>query len=229
MPHRPWTLVLSYYDQPKMLEKQLLHRMETPYLRDWHMVVVDDGSPNHPVPALGIPRTTVYRVHKDVRWNVEGARNIGMSDPPTSWCLITDIDHLVSPELALYLGTADLDAKRFYTFSRQGVGGQEKNAHCNSFAMTWETWWRIGGCDERLSGFYGGSNEFNSRAVARVGAAVEIGHPLIFVGNETVEDACVTGYGRRTEDDLAARPRIRREIQDNPGPVRFRLPYHKVE
>lgn len=94
----PTTLVMAYYENASMLQRHYALIRSLPDVLKQHMgvVVVDDGSPTKPAFAEEIGcGLQVYRMAKDVRWNQDACRNIGVSHAETSWVLMTDMDHLV--------------------------------------------------------------------------------------------------------------------------------------
>ena len=164
MSQKDVTLVVGYYDQPGILERQInnLHSYPEEVRRHWWLNVVDDGSPNHPAKVPDDPHISLFRVLADVLWNDKGARNIGVHEAQTDWLLVTDIDHLVPPETARACIEGDHDPNRFYQFLRILEDGTSFRQHCNSWLLSRALWDRIGGCDERLSGCYGGGHLWKS-------------------------------------------------------------------
>lgn len=99
------TIVMAVYGQPRMLEKwwetilsypdRVLHRLR--------FIIVDDcGDPiAWPSKMVCIEAAiSVYRVGKDIPWNQPGARNLGMQQAKTDWCLMLDPDMVLKPEQA---------------------------------------------------------------------------------------------------------------------------------
>lgn len=224
-------LIFGYYDQPRMLARQLEHIASWPAkLREhWRLIVVDDGSPNHPAELTSDPgiEASIYRISVDVPWNVEGARNVGAQEADTDWLLVTDIDHLVPVETAAVLTVNDYSERIVYSFTRRLLDGTTFRPHCNSFFLSRKLWDRIGGCDERLSGHYGGSNEWAGRARVVADAMRMIPLDLIMVRPEEVPDAWVN-MTRRYEGDAEVRRELREAIKESPGPKTLSFPYERV-
>ncbi len=221
------TQVVGYYDQPQMLAVQARHLTGWPgaLRKRWRLIVVDDGSPNAPAPPA--PAYELYRVHRDVPWNVEGARNIGVHEATTDWLLVTDIDHIVPRETAQALLAGEWSERICYSFTRRLPDGAPFRPHCNSFFLSRRLWDRIGGCDERLSGHYGGSNEWLGRARAVADAVKELALPLVMYRPEDIPDAWAD-LTRRYEGDTAIRRELRQRIRKAPGPVTLSFAYERV-
>lgn len=99
------TFVIAVYGQPLMLEKwfETLRSYPEEVLNHLSVVIVDD----HGTPPVDVPMQTVtdadvrvYRVQKDIPWNQGGARNLGMQEAPTDWCVMLDPDMVIEPEVA---------------------------------------------------------------------------------------------------------------------------------
>ncbi len=149
-----------------------------------HVIVVDDGSPKTPasppleayttgdvIPEyadeaaqvadsgrrrLGIASFQLFRVEVDVRWNWLTCRNIAAHHAKTDWLLMTDIDHQLPEATARRIQEKKLDPAKTYRFSRVDAPGMTSyKPHPNSWLFTGERFDRIGGYDERFSGFYG--------------------------------------------------------------------------
>lgn len=89
--------------------------------------------------------------------------------------------------------------------------------HPNTWLMTRAMFFKIGGYDERFSGFYGSDSEFRERVQANSRAVVTLPHPLVRYPREIIPDASTTTYERkvkglddfnvsRIKADLAALP-----------------------
>ena len=222
------TQVVGYYDQPLMLAFQARNRLGWPEAlqKRFKLVVVDDGSPNKPA-RTSAGAYALYRVRQDVLWNVEGVRNIGVHEAETDWLLVTDLDHIVSRETVEALLAGDWDERVCYSFRRVLPDGSEYRPHCNSFFLSKALWHRIGGCDERLSGHYGGSNEWYGRALQVADDCRQLDLALITYLPEHIPDAMVD-LTRRYEGDQAIRRELRQQIRRAPGPVTMSFEYERV-
>lgn len=240
---REFTLIMPYYENPGMFSEQCRHleRLPEDVCTRLHLIFCDDGSPETPIyPPKGystFPSVQIFRVDVDVRWNWLTCRNIAAHHATTDWLLMTDIDHLLPEATARRIITGKLDPSRAYRFSRVdapdmkptiGKHGEFK-PHPNTWLMTKRLFDKVGGYDERFSGFYGSDGEFKDRVKKRAGEPIILPEVMIRVPREVVPDASTTRYGRKEEQDhagiQAARARIARE---GGRPHRLTFPYHRV-
>lgn len=238
------TLVLAYYDNPQMLDLQLMRLSLLPAdLRaQIHLAVTDDGSPRWPAQIStdpGLASVQLFRITVDVRWNQDAARNLAAAHAPTPWLLLTDMDHLVTEEAWRRVIEGPLNPWTVYRFSRQSITSDRLplgpkdlapyKPHPNSWCMTRATFDRIGGYDEALAGYYGTDGDFRDRV--RRSAQVEmLPQPLIRVPREVVADASTTTYGRKEPQDREALPKLkdaRAGVKDW-RPQRGRFPWVRV-
>jgi glycosyltransferase involved in cell wall biosynthesis len=206
------TIVLAYYENPAMLEFQwkqiaaypakVRHRIE--------IIVVDDASPV--APALDVPRprglppVAIYRLQHDIPWNQDAARNIGAHEAKAPWLLLTDIDHVVVPETLEAVLDMEKDSGVFYTFGRiKFESGDSRDPHPNSYFMTKDLYWAIGGHDEDYAGIYGKDVLFRGRALAHTREEKLLHHPLARVGKTLVVDAGTTTISRKNTRWATAR------------------------
>ncbi len=138
------TMVVPYYRQPKMLEKQLDTWASYPAeVRDaFSFVIVDDASPE---PALAVvdkliaeqhairdtiiwPNLRLYRIDKDVPWNRGMARNLGTKEATTPWVLHVDTDHVLPPDSAAQVVAMihHFHRDKWYRFRRFRVGAADE-------------------------------------------------------------------------------------------------------
>jgi hypothetical protein len=166
---KPLTIIYPYYCNPEFLRQQVA-RWSTfhPLLRQ-HLsaIVVDDGSPE---PAEDVLRgldqpfpIRLFRIGVDVRWNWLAARNIGFHHAPEGWCLVTDMDHVIPETTATSVVYGQHDPGVIYGFSRIESTGEPVAAHPNSWLLTRQMFWRVGGYDETLSGHYGTDGDWRRR------------------------------------------------------------------
>jgi len=90
---------------------------------------------------------------------------------------------------------------------------------------------KIGGYDERFSGFYGSDGEFRDRVRGAVGKEriIILDEPMIRVPREVVSDAATTRYERKTQADHVGIGKARARIASEGGrPRRLTFPYHRV-
>lgn len=211
---RPVTLVMPYYENPSMLARQQdeWSRLPADIRANLHVVVVDDGSPEHPAQPVwrdcGLASAQLYRCLVDVRWNWIFCRNLAVAQASTEWVLMTDIDHVIPAETWRRVMEGPLEPRRAYKFSRVDAPdmtptldkrGQPK-PHPNTWLMTRQMFDAVGGYDERLSGLYGTDGEFRDRVSMRAEIVVLPEH-VIRYSREVVPDASTTRYQRKAPSD----------------------------
>lgn len=243
------TVAMPYYDNPSILRLHLATWADyPPEVRDrFQFILVDDASPRWPAepvirgaisewgarfPEMG-GTIALYRVEVDKPWAWDVARNIAMHHAPDGWCLITDIDMVLTPENAERLAYAKLKPGKFYTPGRRrAVDGKPYHPHPNSFVIERSLFWEAGGYQEDFAGYYGKDAAFN-RQLDSVG---ERRHwpelELLLYGREVIPDASTSTLGRKgSEYDLALNPELRklkkRTHIDKPT-RHLTLPYHRV-
>lgn len=236
MSRRAVTLVLPYYRNAEMLGEQYERITQLPadVRNGLQLIVVDDGSPKSPAeavgrPELGIAGFQLFRIDVDVRWNWLAARNIGVEKAKTEWVLLTDIDHIVPEKTWRRLQEHKLNPRKVYRFSRLDLPDLTPyKPHPNSWLMTRELFDKIGGYDERFSGFYGTDGEFRDRVRANA-EIVMLDEALLRVPREVIADASTTTYLRKQPEDHDGVTRIRAKIAAEGGrPHRLTFSYHQI-
>ncbi len=210
---KPLTIVHAYYENPRMLARQIKNWRDM-RADNLSVIVVDDGSPEYPassvlalIPELNL---SLYRIEVDVRWNWLAARNLGMHKARDEWCLLLDMDHIVPPETYRALAYGLHDPGTIYRFSRINSDASRLPPHRNIWFMTRDMFWKVGGYDEALSGYYGTDGEFLRRAAATAPLRLLEAN---LVRHEYFEDSSTTRYKRKQPEDatvrklIAARPR----------------------
>lgn len=236
MSPRELTLINPYYENPGMLARQYAHlaALAPDVRKRIRYIVVDDGSPDHPARKpesdLGLGGFALYRIQVDVRWNWIACRNLAAEKAATAWLLMTDIDHMLPEDTARRLLDGPLDYAKVYRFSRVDAPDLTPyKPHPNSWFMTRRTFDRVGGYDERFSGFYGSDGEFRDRVKAATGEPVMLPEVLVRVPREVVADASTTRYGRKEEQDRAGVTAARARIAAEGGPpLRGSFPWERV-
>ena len=190
------SLVFAYYENPSMLELQWREIAKYPasVKKKLEVLIVDDGSPTRPAVDVArprnLPRLSIFRIDRDLRWNQDAARNIGAYEAQSPWLLLTDIDHVVPAETLSHLIGLKKDPSVFYTFSRiKFATGEKREPHPNSYFMTKDLYWAIGGHDEDYAGIYGKDFLFRKRAHRHTSEVVLHDAPLARVGSTLVGDA----------------------------------------
>lgn len=230
------TLCLAYYENPEMLVHQIEQLNAVPDELRAHIrvIIVDDGSPNHPAehvldngPNAAFP-IALYRMDVDVRWNQDACRNIAASEAETRWLLLTDMDHVLPVKTWLRIITGRLSWKEVYMFQRKtGRQLSQRNPHPNTWLITTDRFEAAGGYDERLAGWYGTDGDFKRR-VLKIATIVLLHEFIHEVTPDMVADCRTTAYERKTPDDRTAIARIIFERGPEP-PIRGRFPWHRVK
>lgn len=233
---RDVTLVVPYYENPRFFARQLCTWAKYPdgLARRLHVIVCDDGSPMNPARNVvetfrdetrGLASFSLYRIRDDVRWNWLAARNIGVHHAGTEWVMLTDMDHVLEPDVLETLVRGDHDARVIYRFSRREHTGAKVHPHPNSWFMTREMFWRVGGYDEALSGHYGTDGEYRRRCAATAPVKIMSDELVRF---EYVGDSSTTRYKRKQPEDARAKQMIK---QRGPGwkPRTLSFAYDQVQ
>lgn len=200
---QPITLVYPYYNNAGMLERhcQEWARYDPelkPFIR---AIVVDDGSALTPardhLSDPGFP-VSVYRIVPNLIWNVAGARNLGMHQAPDGWCLLTDIDHLLTAEHVGHLMAMPLRSGRYYVPSRIWADGRPLHPHPNSYVLERSLYWKVGGCDEDFTGWWGAGEVVFRKMISHIARGETTkAFRLTHFGRDDVPDASTTEWGRR--------------------------------
>jgi hypothetical protein len=229
---RQVTIVLAYYLNAGMLQRQYeeLRALPEPLREQLALIVVDDGSP---VPAIGAEigmPLKIFRMRKDVRWNQDACRNIGVHHAETRWVLLTDMDHLAPLATLQSLVYGSFDQAAVYKFARVSAPDLAPyKPHPNSWFMTRKMFDRIGGYDERFAGYYGTDADFRDR-VKKIARIEQLDDVLIRVPREVIPDASTTTYGRKEKQDAVGIKRVMHERDRVRGwkPLRLTFPYDCV-
>lgn len=229
------TLVMAYYENPRMLQEHFRRIREMPFsVRDRvAVVVVDDGSPRNPARPedCGAP-LQIYRMKKDVRWNQDACRNVGVAHAETDWVLMTDMDHIVPEVTWRILTSGSWDPACAYSFRRVSAPGNEPyKPHPNSWMLNRRLFDAVGGYDERFAGLYGTDGDFKVRLLAVAKAHVPLKEVLIRVPREVIPDASTTTdlYLRKQPGDRPGVEKLRLE-RDRRGeaPLRGTFEYERI-
>jgi hypothetical protein len=217
------SLVVPYYENPTMLARQYAEWSAWEEAAKAHVeiVLVDDGSTQAatdvPRPE-GLPALRIYRVLEDRPWHQHAARNLGAHHAAGPWLLLTDMDHVVTAHalraLLKRLGRMEADAVYMLNRIEAGTGAQTLNEngqpkpHPNSFVMTRDLYWRIGGYDEDYCGIYGTDGLFKERAFT-IGRRAYLKHvALVRYSREIVADASTTSQPRKEGRDPFAKSAV---------------------
>lgn len=223
------TFIVPYYLNPNFLQRQIAWWCQYPESVRAHVsaIIADDCSP---VPAV-LPSQRPFpirllRMEKDYRWGWPCARNRAAHEAPDTWLLLTDMDHVVPPSTAEALVFGKHDPERIYVFSRIETTGEKLAPHPNSFLMTRDMFWRVGGYDERFLGHYGNDGRYRRRC-AKTTQILVLRDRLI--RHEHVGDASTPEhvYARKQPLDANAK-RIEAAIPKGAPPKTLTVPWHEV-
>jgi GT2 family glycosyltransferase len=192
------SLIIPFYRNSAMLAVQLAEINKYP--AGYKIIIVDDGSPEPAEPIVrehlegtfGQAQISLYRIDVDIPWNREGARNLGATVADTPWIIHVDIDHLLAAPCAEALLKFRPDPSHWYRFGRFRCGAADEtrqkdqrktglpddatygriHEHIDSYLMTRELYWKVGGYDEDYSGVLGGGNAFLTRVEQFAGKPV---------------------------------------------------------
>lgn len=220
------TFVYPYYSNPDFLRFQLGRWARYPLDMRAHLsaIVVDDGSPEPArLPAVLPFPMRLFRIDEDVRWNWLAARNIG-AYYAHGWLLLTDMDHVVPVDTLGHLICGAHDPQCAYAFQRQSSSGTALTPHSASFFLTRDLFWKAGGYDEALSGYYGTDGDWRRRLATVAPLAIL---PVPLVRHEYEGDASTTAYQRKQPEDARVRGLIKARRPDW-RPKTLSFPFHEV-
>jgi hypothetical protein len=219
---------MPFYLNAGMLARQFEGWAAWPeeFKRRLEVIIVDDGSPEPAVDVgrpQGLPALRIYRVLVDIPWHQHGSRNLGAHVAPAGWLLMTDMDHVLEAEAAeaLFARLPKLNPEAIHTLDRIEADTRkptlDRNGnpkpHPNSFVLTRELYWRIGGYDEDLTGIYGTDGFFRQRAFT-IGRRAHIEIPLVRYWRDIVPDASTTTLPRKEGRDPGHKDRILKAKRD---------------
>jgi hypothetical protein len=232
---------MAYYENPGMLLEQAWKwlALPAPVRAALHVVIVDDGSPTakaaHAIDAglfstlgAGLASFQLWQMGVDVRWNQDACRNVGVREAPTSWVLLTDMDHVVPPDTWRYLMETKLKKKNAHKFARVSAPALKPyKPHPNSWALTRNLYWDAGGYDEALAGNYGTDGDFLVR-LRRVAEVVDLPVPLIRYPRDVIPDASTTTLERKSATDRDNVNRMVKSRGPKWSPLHFSFPCDRV-
>lgn len=220
---RALSLVMPYYCNPGMLAEQ--YRVWAVYPQDvkqrLEVVLVDDGSPDelravHVPRPEGLPALSIYRALEDKPWHQHGARNLGAYQARGPWLLLTDMDHVL-PAASMRALLLLQHKARIYTLARYDAPDElptigrygEHKPHPNTFVMTRDLFWHIGGYDEDYCGVYGTDGLFRQRAYL-LAPVQHLSHVRILrYPRDVIKDASTTTLARKEGRDPEAKAKVR--------------------
>jgi hypothetical protein len=228
-------LIYAYYENGGMLDRQVEEwESYAPEVKQKLQVfMVDDGSQNDPavnhLKPVGFP-IHLYRVIPNLVWNQTGARNLAMHNATDDWCMMMDMDCLLTADQAQLLISGPWRSRRFYMPQAANYQGVMEHQHPNCILVERNVFWESGGYDEDFQGWYGSDAPFKA-ALSRVAKRVDtnIFH-IRRVRREDIADASTREWGRKgTEYHSMKNPVLRakrKTVYKAENPLRF--PWEKV-
>ena len=208
------TIGVLYYESPLMLKKQI--EFWRNYPNGLKYIVIDDGSPTKP--AKDVLRNTdldieLYRIEENIPWNIGGARNLLFTVCEDDWVLMMDIDHLMSLSGIDYIHSMPLDENCHYRFARfRPKEDRWIKPHRDTILVRRDDYWKVGGFDEDISGYYGGKSMF-FKQLEKISNPVNLDNVyVIFVGDQVDEGA---SWGKKgSKFDLHNNPALLRKVKN---------------
>lgn len=239
------TLVLPFYRNVGMLQRQLAEFEHYPP-DGVRLIVVDDGSPE---PARDVvlryaspdlrARLHLYRITVDIPWNREGARNLGATKADTDWVVHVDIDHVLPAPAAARLVEYDPSPDFWYRFARYRNGAADETRqkdplptdaafgavkpHIDSYLITRDMYWDVGGYDEDFAGVLGGGTDFLKRLERRYGAPLMLPRDVVLhvYTRHVIPDASDRWLSRSKERGKQIQQRKGGTLKKPDRPLRF--------
>ena len=235
------TLVYAYYNNPTMLSEQYSKWVRySPELKERvDIVVVDDGSQQKavdvPRPA-DLPELRIFRIAEDRPWHQNAARNLGAKygHGTGDWLLLTDMDHVV-PEDTIKALMEKARNGGIYRFHRLEAGTMKPTLdrkglpkpHPNTWAMSRDMYWDLGGYDERTCGYYGTDSIFRAKIEKRGIPVAILKAPVIRYGRENIPDASTTNLKRKEDRKPGWREALIAKLNTSPAPEPGRFHWYE--
>ena len=220
------TLVYAYFENGPMLDVQFSEWDRYEQKDRLKIILIDDCSKRDPaidhIQDVGID-LELYRIHSDIPWNQDGARNLGMSNA-SGWCIMSDMDHILTVGGAdMFLSKLDrLNPNKYYGFNRHRLDGTPiQKSPPNVMGIHTDTFWSIGGYDERFCGYYGSDVNFISRLDNALGPRIMMNRiSMRMYRADDLDGATTTDYGRKGSDyHVANHPHLRKLLKANKPPI----------
>ena len=144
----------TYYNSPDIFQTIIDWYNSADPFHSFDYTVIDDGSQDKPITDMDVPEHwRVLRIDEDLGWNNEGARNCLMKETSNNWNLLLDSDWVIN--------ASNLNAIRYqiarglHSSAVYLPGNFGNNSMRNSFLVTRDTFWEIGGYDQAFIGYHG--------------------------------------------------------------------------
>jgi hypothetical protein len=242
------TLIFPYYDNPVMLGihfAEWTDKYSADIKKHVEVVIVDDCSAKAPAlpvvkqwaDKVGFPVRLFY-IKKKVMWNWQSARNIGAYEAADSWLFLSDMDmDLAAPDaeqvIRLMKGRL-LKEDAFYLFDRvKAPNGEGYKSHPNTYLMSRDLYWHVGGYDEEFAGIYGCDGSYR-RLILRVASGGHFhlhGINVTYYPRSYVPDSGVQDDGRKeTRDAIKNKVALHKgakKLQNGVRPTALTFPYER--
>ena len=162
---RSLSIVLTYYNSPKALERQMhsIMKLRASFDGDLELIVVDDGSKDYPAETVmqklpGVMKfAKLFRMSVDIPWNHRSARNVGAWEASKDWLLLLDIDTVILPsEFREHMADfRSLPGEFFMLPRRHSMTLNWMKVHHDTLLINRSLFWEIGGYDETFAGYWG--------------------------------------------------------------------------
>jgi hypothetical protein len=196
----PCKLIYPYFNNRRMLEFQVenWNRFDDELRAAVEIIVVDDHSSKPALPILERCEVPVraYRLAERFPWNMHQCRNIGAREACTpaenAWLFMSDIDIVLTPDMARTMLSKQLDPARYYTVDLTfQTDPALRDTSKNTLLVKHAAFWKVNGYDLDLTpiggGGYGGARQF-MKQLKRV------------VSREHMDDVLLVEYSRRATD-----------------------------
>lgn len=168
-------------------------------------ILIDDGSTVPLTVSKCDINLEVYRIEKDIPWNVTGARNIGFCMARTEYVFTSDMDALFPRESAKKLieNLPVVNNHTIYWFPRvDRKGNFEKDRHLFTIMINKQLYWKIGGMDEDFAGQWGYEDLDFLRRVSNYDTGLIPAH---VVNYKDFDDASTTTISRKITNESLGR------------------------
>lgn len=201
------TLVFIYYENPRMLRRQIeCWNSYADLPSPPRIILVDDASPKFPAKdvlknnPVRVP-FELHRIEQDIPWNFSGARNLGCRYAD-GWIHVSDMDTLIYAEDLKLLTQLATDEKCFYLTRRMLIPtGALMNATVVNLTFHKSLFERVGGYDEDYCGHYGREHTDFFERMKRAAKLIILQDVFIWMMPKwMLADACTTTIKDRSDD-----------------------------
>jgi len=250
MPDKPDKFKLAvnyaYYENPGMLDKHIVEwAFYSESLREKiEFLVTDDCSSKFPAKDVlldGIPGVNLsgFRITRKVPWNFLAARNIGAFNSKATWLLTTDMDLMLTADNAQLLideiESGRLNPEAYYRLNRLIMPDlQPYKDHPDTWFMSRQHYWEIGGNDEEFAGRYGTDGAYRNLVEAKSpGGGFKLdGVSLHYFPRGLYPDSGTNDLprkeGRTRENDVKFYERVREKRLKGIPPLTMSFPYERT-